>query len=168
MEKQTLIDLIEKKFTVRKIAEYQNTSFTNTRHWLKKYGLKTKTFDNATKKCKNCDTQLVGRQTIYCSKACKLRTVEHNKQVYTNQQKRGWQRKKELVNICGGKCNRCGYSKNYSGLTFHHIHPKEKLFTLDVRNLSNRPWTEITKEASKCELLCHNCHAEHHNPNHTI
>jgi len=168
MEKQTLIELIEKGLTVRKIAETQNTSFTNTRHWLKKYGLQTKTFDNASKKCKNCKTQLIGRQTMYCSKACKLQTFEQNKKVYTNQQKRGWERKKELVNLSGGKCNRCGYSKNYSGLTFHHIYPKDKSFNLDVRHLSNRSWEEVVKEASKCELLCHNCHAEHHNPNHVI
>lgn len=168
MEKQTLIQLINKGFTVRKIAEDQNTSFTNVRHWLKKYELKTKTFDNASKKCKNCGTPLTGRQTIYCSKACKIASFNSEARTYTNQQKRGWERKAELVNTFGGKCNRCGYSKNYSGLTFHHIHPKDKSFGLDVRHLSNRPWDEIVKEASKCELLCHNCHAEHHHPNHII
>lgn len=150
------------------MAENQNTSFTNVRYWLNKHGLKTKTFDNASKKCKNCGIQLIGRQTVYCSKACKLSTFEQNKKVYTNQQKRGWNRKKKLVNMFGGKCNRCEYSRNYSALTFHHINPKEKSFNLDVRNLSNRPWDDIVKEANKCELLCHNCHGEHHNPNHMI
>lgn len=169
MEKQTLIDLIDKGFTVQKIADHQDCSFTNVRYWLRKYGLNTKTYSRITGQvCKVCDGILKGRQTMYCSPACKVKAHEHISRVYTNQQKRGWERKKELVTICGGKCNRCGYSKNYSGLTFHHIHPKEKSFNLDVRHLSNRSWDEIVKEANKCELLCHNCHAEHHNPNHAI
>ena len=169
MEKQILLELIDKGYTVQKIADNQNCSFTNVRYWLKKYELNTKTYSRiAGQVCKICSTTLNGRQTMYCSSSCKVKAHEKIGRVYANQQKRGWERKSELVKIFGGKCNRCDYSKNYSGLTFHHINPKDKSFTLDVRHLSNRPWDEVVKEASKCELLCHNCHAEHHNPKHTI
>jgi hypothetical protein len=40
----------------------------------------------------------------------------------------------------------------------------QKLFQLDIRSLANLQWAEILLEASKCRLLCSNCHAEHHNP----
>lgn len=30
--------------------------------------------------------------------------------------------------------------------------------------MKNRPWDEIEKELSSCQLLCKNCHGEHHNP----
>ncbi|RYY89315.1 MAG: hypothetical protein EOO15_06565 [Chitinophagaceae bacterium] len=40
----------------------------------------------------------------------------------------------------------------------------QKSFKLDVRLLSNRKWEAIVQEASKCKLLCSNCHAEMHHP----
>ncbi|WP_125916732.1 hypothetical protein [Hymenobacter coccineus] len=39
-----------------------------------------------------------------------------------------------------------------------------KSIKLDMRVLSNRNWDVIVAEASKCELLCSNCHAEVHHP----
>jgi hypothetical protein len=49
-------------------------------------------------------------------------------------------------------------------LEFHHLNPKKKRFSLDLRSLSNRRWEEIVEEVSRCILLCSNCHAEEHNP----
>ncbi|HZM64558.1 MAG TPA: hypothetical protein VFB59_05480 [Candidatus Saccharimonadales bacterium] len=40
----------------------------------------------------------------------------------------------------------------------------DKEFQLDVRSLSNRKAGPILAEVAKCKLLCHNCHAETHNP----
>ena len=64
--------------------------------------------------------------------------------------------------MLGGKCSRCGYSANLSALAFHHLSGKE--IKLDARSLSNRKIDPILKEVAKCKLLCHNCHAELHNP----
>jgi hypothetical protein len=69
-----------------------------------------------------------------------------------------------LIQLFGGKCNRCGYAANISALHFHHIDSYQKQFKLDSRILSNKKWSDIIEEASKCELLCSNCHAEVHNP----
>ena len=63
-----------------------------------------------------------------------------------------------------GGCEKCGYSKNYAALEFHHLDPETKSFQLDLRSLSNRKWLAITEEAKKCILLCSNCDAELHNP----
>ena len=77
---------------------------------------------------------------------------------------RGIERKELLIKECGGKCIICGYSKCSRAMTFHHIDSKNKKFTLDTRNLSQKTWEDIIEEVKKCQLLCFNCHMElHHN-----
>ena len=115
-------------------------------------------------KCLNCDNTLTGKQRKYCSRACKNSFNNINYQSYQSQQKRGRTRKIQLINELGSKCSRCGYSKNFSALEFHHNNPSQKNFQLDLRSLSNRKWESILVEADKCILLCSNCHAEEHNP----
>jgi hypothetical protein len=83
---------------------------------------------------------------------------------YKYQKKRGFERKSKLVKICGGCCKVCGYDKNLGVLQFHHRDPKTKVSKLDVRILTNRTWEFCIEEAKKCDLLCSNCHAEHHYP----
>lgn len=117
-------------------------------------------------KCEICKKKLEGRQTKFCSKKCKMKTTNAVNQNYEAQQKRGMERKIKLVEMLGGKCQSCGYNKNYSALTFHHRNPSEKETTLDLRKLSNNSWIKIEAEAKKCDLLCFNCHMEHHHPEH--
>ena len=114
--------------------------------------------------CLNCGKRLIGRQTKYCSRACKNTFLNQQLQSYQAQQDRGRSRKLELIKIMGGKCEKCGYGKNYAALEFHHVEPNKKEFQLDLRCLSNRKWEVILLEADKCRLLCSNCHAEEHNP----
>lgn len=61
----------------------------------------------------------------------------------------------------GGKCIVCGYNKSQRALSFHHVDPKKKSFTLSERGLT-RSWELIKKEIDKCVLLCANCHMEIH------
>ena len=63
----------------------------------------------------------------------------------------------------GGKCAICGYDKNLSALSFHHL--RDKKFVLQSRNFSRYTDEEIKLEVSKCILLCQNCHHEIHHPN---
>lgn len=114
--------------------------------------------------CSICNKLLSGRQTLYCSYSCKNK--KH--QSYNAQQLRGAKRKSALVKKLGGQCSLCGYKKNFSALTFHHKNPKNKLFQLDLRSLSNRKQSMIDSEVKKCILVCHNCHAELHNPKHNL
>lgn len=60
----------------------------------------------------------------------------------------------------GGKCQECGYNKCFQALDFHHIDPTTKEFT--VAAITNRSWSNLKAEISKCRLLCANCHREHH------
>jgi len=114
--------------------------------------------------CKVCGKKLKGKQTLFCSIHCK--NTDH--QGYSSQKIRGVERKLLLVKNRGGKCSICGYRKNLAALTFHHINPKEKEFKLDMRSLSNRKLSRINNEFKKCILVCHNCHAELHNPQHNV
>ena len=43
-------------------------------------------------------------------------------------------------------------------LTFHHIDPETKLFSI-APNI-HKPLEELAEEAKKCQLLCFNCHME--------
>ena len=74
-----------------------------------------------------------------------------------------WKNRKILmVNEFGGKCEICGYNKNFASLTFHHINPRVK--EVSWTKLKLRSMDKIRKELKKCQLLCRNCHGEIHHP----
>lgn len=73
---------------------------------------------------------------------------------------KGQNRKKLLVDQKGGKCKSCGYKSYIGALSFHHLDPKAKKFSLDTSAIQTRKWKEIVEEAAKCDLLCMNCHME--------
>ena len=105
-----------------------------------------------------------GNQTRFCSLRC---TQQHNNFKYQNyrcQKTRAFKRKLELVSLLGGECMVCGYKKNLAALDFHHRDPREKDFKIDARRMANARWESILAEVKKCDLLCANCHREHHCP----
>lgn len=57
-------------------------------------------------------------------------------------------------------CLKCGYSKNPAALEWHHPND-DKDFNISE---SARSLHIIEEEIGKCELLCANCHREHHFP----
>ena len=62
-------------------------------------------------------------------------------------------RKKECIEILGGKCVGCGTTEN---LQFDHISPSEKSFSIGARlGLSMK---KLHEELKKCQLLCVECH----------
>tara|TARA_R110000824_G_scaffold288652_1_gene477106 strand:- start:324 stop:644 length:321 start_codon:yes stop_codon:yes gene_type:complete len=83
---------------------------------------------------------------------------------YARQRRRGIKRKLKLIELKGGGCEICGYSKNLAVLTFHHTDPNTKLFNVELNNIANHKWQKVLKESKKCQLLCHNCHHEIHHP----
>lgn len=116
--------------------------------------------------CTQCDNKLQGNQKKYCSNACKQKGHWYSKRdqpnSYHSQTIRALKRKLYFVNKLGGKCEVCGYNKNLSALEFNHLDSSTKLFQLDVRKLSNTNMKDLEKEFKKCNLLCANCHREHH------
>ena len=67
-------------------------------------------------------------------------------------------KKRQLVMAKGGRCEKCGYGKCLAAMTFHHIDPSTKSFTISA-NLG-LPMDILEEEVNKCALLCLNCHAE--------
>ena len=57
-------------------------------------------------------------------------------------------------------CSICGYRKNPSILSFHHIKDKKFAIAKLLNSLNN-----LKKEIEKCVLLCPNCHMEIHQNN---
>ncbi|HEV2112335.1 MAG TPA: hypothetical protein VGT99_13335 [Gammaproteobacteria bacterium] len=114
--------------------------------------------------CAVCGRGLKGRQRKYCSRICKNADTNNRYQNYVSQQARGQRRKLDMIAERGGRCERCGYRKNYAALTWHHLEPSEKSFELDLRAMSNRSDVVLREEIAKCRLLCANCHAETHHP----
>ena len=69
--------------------------------------------------------------------------------------------KQLLVDHFGGKCIKCGYNKSIKALQFHHRDPNEKDFGL-ASGGKTMSFNKLLAEASKCDLVCANCHAELH------
>ncbi len=78
------------------------------------------------------------------------------------QKQRCLDRKRQAIQLLGGKCCDCGYNKNHAALEFHHLDPKVK--SEDWKRLRSKSWPTVVAELSKCVLLCRNCHAERHWP----
>lgn len=117
---------------------------------------------NKKLKCIICSKKLIGNQTTYCSRSC---TMKKSGRWYQQQKARGVKRKKDFINLLGGKCSKCGYNKNIAALDFHHINPKQKETPLNFGFLLKMKYDKCLQEIKKCIILCANCHREHHYPN---
>jgi len=69
-------------------------------------------------------------------------------------------KKIKLVELYGGCCRACSYTKTTSNLHFHHVNPLTKKFS--ISHGYTRSWEDLIIEANKCILLCSNCHTEIH------
>lgn len=87
------------------------------------------------------------------------RLQSYCKQCLLNYQMARWHKRKlEAIAYKGGKCSRCGYNQHWAALCFHHLRDKELNWN-KARQVSRE---RMFKELDKCELLCANCHMEHH------
>jgi hypothetical protein len=160
MEKELLASMLDDNKSLTQIAKLTGKSQSTIRYWIVKCKLERAKNTN----CEVCEALLTGNQRNFCSVKCKVKTTNHKHQVYTAQQARGLERKKQLIEIAGGECCDCGYKKNISALEFHHLDPEKKSFGIDLRKCSCAKWDRLVEEVKKCVLICANCHRERHNP----
>lgn len=63
-----------------------------------------------------------------------------------------------LIADHGGCCAICGYDRCPVSLQFHHVDPRTKSFRIAMS--SGKSLARFREEASKCVLVCANCHGE--------
>lgn len=159
--RQVLADLVDREMTVAQIASTLGWSLKRVRYWLGRHGLETNDWTakrtassggrEVTRTCKaHGPTKFVleGRGYYRCGRCRQERVVASRRRT-----------RRRLVDEAGGRCAICGYSRCVGALAFHHVDPSEKEFGLSWRGLT-RSFEDLRKEASKCLLLCSNCHAE--------
>lgn len=87
------------------------------------------------------------------------RRRRRNAKTYRSLKKRRLRRKAELVAAAGGQCVDCRYATCLAALEFHHCDATTKEF--GVGNFSGS-FERLLAEVAKCDLLCANCHRQHH------
>jgi len=144
-----------------------------------------------TKRCENCGSEFQAKQSmggktrsLYRRRFCftcspfgihntskappgtmtaaalvEFRRRRRNAKTYRYQKKQRRSRKAELIDARGGQCERCGYAVTPAALEFHHRDARTKEFQISYGGVSR---ARLLDEASKCDLLCANCHRLRH------
>lgn len=105
-----------------------------------------------------------GNAAYKCRECRKINARKNRKSNPASQQrthKRRLEKRIGIVELFGGECVACGYRKSTAALHFHHRDGTKKSFQIACREMW-RPHAEIVAEASKCDLICANCHCELH------
>jgi transposase len=166
--RERLSALVEEGLSIAQISERQGCSKTAVRHWLLRYGLKTRAalerrpraearrahelgVESTPMRCPRHGMTLfvVDRRGYYRCRRCRVAAVARRRR----------RMKALLVAEAGGSCVVCGYSRNARGLHFHHLDPRSKRIEINARG-SALALERLRAEARKCVLLCANCHAE--------
>jgi excisionase family DNA binding protein len=164
VDKTTLAALVGAGMTTRQIAERLGFSQSTVRHWLRRHGLRTL---RARRKDVHGERGIdEPRRTMQCARHGTTEFWLDNRGIYrclrcrSEAVARRRRRLKEiLVSEAGGRCSICGYDRYIGALQFHHRDAAAKRFGVGERGLT-RSLAAVRAEASKCILLCANCHSE--------
>jgi transposase len=166
--REDLEALVEAGKSIAEIAEAVDRSKATVRHWLIRYGLKTRNgrgrglsgqaeaakqagLATVTMHCARhgeTDFWLTGRGYYRCKRCRSDAVVARRRKVKTI-----------LVGEAGGACCICGYDRNMRALHFHHVEPSQKRHEMNARGVAIA-LEKLRVEAQKCVLVCSNCHAE--------
>jgi hypothetical protein len=157
--------LVEQGASIAQIAVTVGRSKTTVRHWLREYGLTTRRGDwrRRTISTGEAPMDVIQRECSqhgltdfkrrsgggYRCLKCRSDAVARRRRKV----------KQILADDAGGRCIVCGYNRCIAALEFHHLVPADKSFSLSHRGVA-RSLDKARSEASKCALLCANCHAE--------
>jgi hypothetical protein len=167
MDKNELELYIEKSYTYKQLSDHFLVSQSTIRHWMKKYGLKTKNnrYNNAGKRsalvCKMCNDSTPDNfykrgvdEHYHLCKSCFKKTHGAKRLARSRRVKAEW------VAYKGGACVKCGYNRCSAALEFHHLDPNQK--DPNWNSIRHLELEVIKTELDKCQLLCSNCHRELH------
>lgn len=111
------------------------------------------------KYCIDCTIQI--NRGLRCINCNQIKETNRAKIRIKHKMNKARQLKYDIIHKLGG-CKICGYKKCLRALSFHHVNPSTKKFTLDTSNLMKKKYDDIMLELQKCILLCQNCHAQLH------
>jgi len=156
--------MVDDGASVREMADNLGAGYSTIRYWLRRLGLETersvrrKESESARKAglrrtCLRCAKH--GHTAFFerpdggyrCAKCSTSAVSERRRHV-----------KRQLVREAGGRCWICGFDGHPAALQFHHRDPSTKEFHLSHQG-TTRGIARMRAEASKCVLLCANCHA---------
>jgi len=165
LKREPLATLVAQGKTLGQIAGELEVGFQTVRYWIAKYELprphevraartaeRLRTGDTrGTRTCRHhgeVEFVMDARGHWRCRRCRQDAVAERRRQV-----------KRILVGEAGGKCLICGYDRSIAALQFHHLDPDEKRFGIAQNGCTNG--IEFARqEATKCVLLCANCHVE--------
>jgi excisionase family DNA binding protein len=164
IDRETLSLLVDAGLTTREIAERLGLSQSTVRHWLRRHSLRTL---RSRRKDAHGERGIdKARRTMQCGRHGATEFWLDNRGIYrclrcrSEAVARRRRRLKEiLVSEAGGCCSICGYDRYIGALQFHHRDSTAKRFGVGERGLT-RSLAAVRAEASKCILLCANCHSE--------
>ncbi len=168
VERDLLERLVAQGMSIADISASLERSKGTVRYWLRKYGLKTTTEREARLDGIVRPARALGRQdvTMVCSQHGETEFVLEGRGYYRCKLcrseavvRRRRRMKAILVSDAGGRCRLCGYDRCLAALEFHHLDPAMKRIPLSSHGVAYALNT-LREEASKCILLCANCHAE--------
>lgn len=157
--------------SIAQIGLAVDRSKATVRHWLVRYGLKTRGIAGsrrpehtraaaAAKEAGLATLEMdcpqhgvtqfaLGARGYYRCKRCRSEAVARRRRKV----------KAMLVAEAGGACCICGYNRTMRALHFHHLDPSQKRHEINAKGVAIA-LAKLRVEAHKCVLLCSNCHAE--------
>jgi transposase-like protein len=161
---EALATLVANGASVREIAAALGRSPTTIRYWLHRFGIESPTArrrnEGALAVAAGVDEAIlpcpVHGPTRHVRRDRGLRCVACRSSAVSDRRRR---LKRLLLEEAGGACAVCGYDRCPAALHFHHLDPGTKRFGLAVAGVA-RSLAAARAEASKCVVLCANCHAE--------
>lgn len=165
MDRADLETLIERGLTIREIAGALGVSRASARYWIANHGLTTRRASRlaelrslrrsgANRGVATCPHH--GRSDVQIQASGAFRCLQCRSDAVSRRRRRV---KEILVEEAGGRCVRCGYDRSLAALVFHHRDRSTKTFGI-AGNGVTRSVGRAREEATKCDLLCANCHAE--------
>jgi transposase len=165
LSREALVGLIEAGLSHAGMADRLGVSPSTVSYWLSRHGLRSFQADRreqgrrakaagratVSMHCwRHGETEfwMEGRGSYRCLACRRERVADRRRKV-----------KEILVSEAGGSCRLCGYSRSLAALHFHHLDLQGKRFGLGREGVT-RSLADMRAEASKCMLLCANCHAE--------
>ena len=151
--KQELPSLAEKGLTYQEIADTLGVTKYWVHKWLGRMNIKSHySLNNSQPNCRDCGVVLDKKvlKGNRCMKCC----------AEQGRIRRRYKRT-EAINLLGDKCVDCGKTYPHAVYDFHH-HSEDKEECVSTLIHQNKRLEVILNEASKCELLCSNCHRLRH------